>query len=979
MKNRRWFRLAGWLLTLVMLLTVIPAATIAEDGGGNTEDSNALKPAGGIIQNTEVDITGSVKFAYTDAKGKAVAVEAMDPNSENWMKLTVSGLNGNKDIVKGNVMTVTLPENIVITESGLKKFSNDSVNASVNDGKLRFSWKDATQDTLEATFAILPHIKTENDISGSYVLGTESKVMLSIGSFVEQSRHRLNASEFTEQNGIIYPNTDVDPVWILTHVSGDYYTIRSKNTGEYLYISPSADSTKGYLAKSLYLVNANQETAQKILVKNQGNGYYSFHYGGGAITNVGEHAYNGFATFVNANAGSAYNEKFKLYPASALAHEPIRNLSGSWTVYNEQNKNVLTVKDNTIASVRYKFKNGTEMYPNSDAVKWTFEHINRNWYTIKTGDKYLNVSDKGVSVSSTAQHLMIKSNDDFNSIVITNGEFDTVKIAYALNSKDYTSFNTVKTAVTNNTRFKLTDSVSGEQFDVSGEWAVITPSSGAVLLAKASGSNKLASGTFETMEDGTIYSDAEAGISWTFTKEDGNWYSVRTQDGKYLSIKDANVTLSNEKTLVYIQKDNNLYRITNGAQFGMNNSGNDAKNGYNGVNNAELNASEEWHELKKPTTMTSRLYLDVNGGTGDTAPDVIAAEAGTQVVLPSLSAKKDGQEFIGWADVKDFYSKVPGTNHTYHDLYKAGTSYTMNSGKNTLYAVYFPTTKKVQFGIRKDGIIQDEPNGYPVDAYCGHFTVEGILKEGHWVIDIDSTKPVNDYYVQNNVTAALNWVPSAEQIAAALKKEGNIDFDPETQYIHYYVLKDTSATVWKVDGVIRNKANVEITYDANVPGTEKAQITNMPGAYQVSPGTDIKIGADQGSTETKRPGRKGYYFRGWNTEKDGSGTYYNENTIVHMTQNLYLYAVWVSEEEELLEIRITSDWPVGKVGRVGDRITLTAELTGFENKEYTLRWQYSTDLENWTYVPNAHDITYTYTLDELTTHYTWRAVAEDIR
>jgi uncharacterized repeat protein (TIGR02543 family) len=256
--------------------------------------------------------------------------------------------------------------------------------------------------------------------------------------------------------------------------------------------------------------------------------------------------------------------------------------------------------------------------------------------------------------------------------------------------------------------------------------------------------------------------------------------------------------------------------------------------------------------------------------------------------------------------------------------------------------------------------------------------VEGILKEGHWVIDIDSTKPVNDYYVQNDVIAALNWVPSAEEIAAALKKEGNIDFDPETQYIHYYVLKDTSATVWKVDGVIRNKANVEITYDANVPGTEKAAITNMPGSYQVAPGTDIKIGADEGSTETKRPGRQGYYFRGWNTEKDGSGTYYNENSLVHMTQNLYLYAQWVSAEEELLEISISSDWPLGKVGRVGDRITLTAELVGFEDKEYTLSWQYSTDLNNWTYVPDAYDITYTYTLDATTTTYTWRAVADNI-
>jgi hypothetical protein len=133
--------------------------------------------------------------------------------------------------------------------------------------------------------------------------------------------------------------------------------------------------------------------------------------------------------------------------------------------------------------------------------------------------------------------------------------------------------------------------------------------------------------------------------------------------------------------------------------------------------------------------------------------------------------------------------------------------------------------------------------------------VDGILKDGYWVIDIDSTKPVKDYYVQNDVIAALNWVPSSEQIAAALKKEGNIDFDPETQYIHYYVLKNTSADVWKVDGVIRNKANVEITYDANVPGTEKTQVTNLPGSYQMAPGTDVLIGADKDSNEVKRTAR----------------------------------------------------------------------------------------------------------------------------
>lgn len=684
MKNRRWFRLAGWLLTLVMLLTVIPAATFAEGSSGNTDESNELKPVSELIARpAEVDITSSVRFAYTNENGKSVKVEAMNPNKENRMTLTVSGLDANQAIAKETVMTVTLPENIKITVKGLKAFSNDAVSARVQDGKLLLSWKGEKQDAVEASFAVLPNIPAENDLSGTYALVTKNKVLVGASTFVKDNRNRITSSSITEKNGKVYPETEGRSVWTLKHVSGNYYTVYSEISRKYMKIVPPNQAD---------MERTSEEDAQKIQVQTTGDGYYTFLFEGLNLNNQGKQAPNGFASFT---AGTADNEKFRL---------------------------------------------------------------------------------------------------------------------------------------------------------------------------------------------------------------------------------------RNPADIVY----------------------------------------------------TDLLSFSVNGGTGDTDPETIAADAGTQVTLPSINATKNGQEFIGWADVKDIFTKATGTNHTYHDVYLPGSSYTMKDGKNTLYAVYNATNRKVQFGIRKDGVIVDEPNDNNVSDYIGHFPVEDILKVGHWVIDINPTKPVNGYYVENNVTAALNWVPSAEEIAKALKKEGNVDFDPETQYVHYYVLK--YAGQWKVDGVIRNKTNVEITYDANVPdGLDKTRVIDLPGGYQVAPGTDILIGADEGSTEVKRPALKGYYFMGWNTERDGSGTYYNEKRTIHMTNNLYLYAQWISEEDEVLEIRITSDWTAGKTGRVGDRITLTAELTGFEGKEYTLKWQYSTDLVNWTDVPDAHEITYTYILDETTTHYTWRAVAEDIR
>jgi hypothetical protein len=74
-------------------------------------------------------------------------------------------------------------------------------------------------------------------------------------------------------------------------------------------------------------------------------------------------------------------------------------------------------------------------------------------------------------------------------------------------------------------------------------------------------------------------------------------------------------------------------------------------------------------------------------------------------------------------------------------------------------------------------------------------------------------------------------------------------------------------------------------------------------------------------------------------------------------------------------ITLTSDWPQGEPAYEGTKITMTAELTGFEGLDYTLQWQHSTDLNEWTSEPGANDTNFTYELNETTTHYIWRVVA----
>jgi hypothetical protein len=75
-------------------------------------------------------------------------------------------------------------------------------------------------------------------------------------------------------------------------------------------------------------------------------------------------------------------------------------------------------------------------------------------------------------------------------------------------------------------------------------------------------------------------------------------------------------------------------------------------------------------------------------------------------------------------------------------------------------------------------------------------------------------------------------------------------------------------------------------------------------------------------------------------------------------------------------IRLSSDWPEGKPAYEGDMITLSAELIGFENLNYTLQWQHSTDMQEWVNEPGANGTSFTYELNETTCEYTWRVVAK---
>ena len=85
------------------------------------------------------------------------------------------------------------------------------------------------------------------------------------------------------------------------------------------------------------------------------------------------------------------------------------------------------------------------------------------------------------------------------------------------------------------------------------------------------------------------------------------------------------------------------------------------------------------------------------------------------------------------------------------------------------------------------------------------------------------------------------------------------------------------------------------------------------------------------------------------------------------------------ETQEPLNVWISSLHPADEPVEYGMEITLVAEVTGAAEGEYTICWQYSTDMINWIDIPGSNSLTYTFTADGDTVTYAWRAVADRIQ
>lgn len=322
-------------------------------------------------------------------------------------------------------------------------------------------------------------------------------------------------------------------------------------------------------------------------------------------------------------------------------------------------------------------------------------------------------------------------------------------------------------------------------------------------------------------------------------------------------------------------------------------------------NGSRLNSIYFVYQSTGPVEVT--LSFSANGGSGSV--DSISGTSGTSVTLPSYEGTRSGYTFLGWADSS---AEFPGGTG-YRAVYKAGTSYTLPTSNKTLYAAWQSDNESSTDGyfyIRLDGQIPYEPGTYESADYTIGIKMSDVIELQQWVVDVDTTKDIVGNCVDNNVTAVLTRVPSDELIQRVCSEAG-ISYNPDTQYILWYVQKyqglgaqaldeetgiisGTNGNGWHIDGVLLDRAKVAISYDANVP-TGVTEIPDVPQGYEVDRGTVVTVGESGyvgGSTDRQNPTIPGYVFQGWNTSSDGTGTTYANGDTIPLYENMTLYAMW---------------------------------------------------------------------------------------
>ena len=443
MSKKRFFKMIAWLLSAIMVLNIVPIAALADDSVSGVHDESL--PEG--QDELEFLTLESENGVISGKDGGEVSINREDRPQEVILTITYTPPEN-----AGERYDFKYPLGDLKPVLPLPAGDDYSVSYNETENCLVFEWNVRDREEFSIEITCLPSFSVPDEWEGddpfdgkSFAIVSDytgammlSNAISQKGNPVRQIMQSVSCTIMPDGNLRIndLSVTGIE-TWTFTHVSDAWYSIQN-SSGKYLTFIGSNGAT---LSDEFVAMKIEKISDSQIIISD-GNGKY--------LTNAQSNPASGFASYT-----SRKHQEMNLYPAGYVTSTaPTKDMSGEYVIVNETKQTALTTEksgNKKLKTDAYHLYAGDKVKVADDktATLWTFENVQGDWYNVKSGNLYLNISSGTLTVSTNPQNIFVRHIENTDQFVLSDSPYNNTDKVSHITKATLTRFedNTVASAI----------------------------------------------------------------------------------------------------------------------------------------------------------------------------------------------------------------------------------------------------------------------------------------------------------------------------------------------------------------------------------------------------------------------------------------------------------------------------------------------------------------------------------------------------
>jgi uncharacterized repeat protein (TIGR01451 family)/uncharacterized repeat protein (TIGR02543 family) len=191
---------------------------------------------------------------------------------------------------------------------------------------------------------------------------------------------------------------------------------------------------------------------------------------------------------------------------------------------------------------------------------------------------------------------------------------------------------------------------------------------------------------------------------------------------------------------------------------------------------------------------------------------------------------------------------------------------------------------KIENSYATGSVFVEDGDALTNNGFAGTIKNTAIFNNNFW--DSESSNQTGAIGAESKTTLEMKQFKTFDDAGWNIKEITNSSYTGSP----YPGLVTSGTNIWQIN------ASYKITYNAN-----DAQTGTVPDQQIKFYGQDLVLASNTGSLA-----KAGYFFAGWNTQPDASGTDYDSGGVCTSNKNLGLYAKWTKENPVVTTLEVTN-------------------------------------------------------------------------